>query len=86
MQAQLQHYHPELFTEQQLSAETSETVAARAASAQTDANPAVSNTAVSAGRLEGNGPEIGQVASAPAPDAPAAPAFAGVSADKLSSE
>ena len=87
MQAQLQHYLPELFTEQQLSAETSETAAARAASAQTDANPAVGNTAVSAGRLEGNGPEIGQYASAPAP-APAAPApaFAGASADKLGSE
>lgn len=89
MQAQLQHYLPELFTEQQLSAETSETAAARAASAQTDANPAVGNTAVSAGRLEGNGPEIGQYASAPAPaPAPAAPApaFAGASADKLGSE
>ena len=85
MQAQLQHYHPELFTEQQLSAETSETAAARAASAQTDANPAVGNTAVSAGRLEGNGPEIGQYASAPTPAAPA-PAFAGASADKLGSE
>ena len=83
MQAQLQHYHPELFTEQQLSAETSETAAARAASAQTDANLAVGNTAVSAGRLEGNGPEIGQDASAPAP---AAPAFAGASADKLGAE
>ena len=83
MQAQLQHYHPELFTEQQLSAETSETAAARAASAQTDANLAVGNTAVSAGRLEGNGQEIGQDASAPAP---AAPAFAGASADKLGAE